>query len=233
MSLSFNMCGQLSVHVDMQARGSSPTCGEPTYDFDDTGLQCVKHLCVCRGSLQLCRRPCIIHASTLLSQLWSQPWAEAGALPHAAAHFKGWQRNWAAAGETMNEWRNRWIPTTECEKVKKKEALVSVWHIWLTSNYPSLPTAVNEEAPAPCGEGLVRLTRVYLLLLGKGAKELHQQQRRWEKKQEARAPQELDWLNEALCYLNGKSMFAFSKGTIETGSERERYIAGVATIWTH
>lgn len=129
--------------------------------------------------------------------------------------------------------RNRWIPTTECEKVKKKEALVSVWHIWLTSNYPSLPTAVNEEAPAPCGEGLVRLTRVYLLLLGKGAKELHQQQRRWEKKQEARAPQELDWLNEALCYLNGKSMFAFSKGTIETGSERERYIAGVATIWTH
>lgn len=196
------------------------------------------HPCVCRGRLQLCGRPSIMHASTLLPQLWSQPWAEVGALYHAAARFsKAGKSNRVSGGETRIEVPGRRSPTSEWEEVIKPLFFLFATSDRLTSNYLSLPTAPDEEAPAACGEGLVRLTWVYLLLStyseGKEAKEQHQQQRRWEKKQEAEAPQELDWLNEALCYLNGKSMFALSKGTRESGSEVERYIAGGATIWTH
>lgn len=147
MSPGLNACAALNIHVNMQARGSSPTSSEPTCVCDGTRLQCVKHLCVCRGSLQLCRRPCIMHASILLYQLWSQPWAEAGALSHAAAHFfKGGLRNPVEGGETMNRVKGIGEALQPNVERLKKAAFVSVCHIWLTSNCTSLPTAADEEA---------------------------------------------------------------------------------------
>lgn len=174
------MCAQLLIcmwtcmHVD-----------QPAHVCDGRRPRRVKHLCVCRGRRQLRRRPSIMHASTLLAQLWSQPWAEVGALYHAAARFfKAGKRNRVPGGETRNVVPGRRRPTIEWEEVMKQLLCLFATSEWLTSNYMSLPAALDEEAPAACGEGLIRLTWVYLLfsvLRGKGAKEQHQQQRRWEK----------------------------------------------------
>lgn len=188
----------------------------------------------------MCRRPSIMHTSSLLPQLWSQPWAKVGALYRAAAHFfKPGKRNRVSGGEARKE-GGGWKKKKSYNRMGRgdKAACVSVCHIWVADFRLHEPSHSSRRGGARClwwGSCKVNwsLSPPLSLLWGKGAKEQHQQQRRLEKKEEAQAPQELDWLNEALCYLNGKSMFALSKGTRETGSEGERYVAGGATIWTH
>lgn len=49
-------------------------------------------------------------------------------------------------------------PTIEWEEVMKQLLCLFATSEWLTSNYMSLPAALDEEAPAACGEGLIRLT---------------------------------------------------------------------------
>lgn len=220
---SFMTCAQLLIcmwtcmHLDQPA----DVCG-------GRRLQQVKCLCVCRGCLRLCRRPSIMHASALPPQLWCQPWAEVAALYHAAAHFfKAGKRN-RVSGKKKEAYNRMGRGD--------KTASVCVCHIRATDCKPHEPShSWRRGAAWDRGSWKVNLSLSSPLsvLRGKAAKEQHQQQRRWEKKQEAQAPQELDWLNEALCYLNGKSMFALSKGTRETGSEGERSITGGATIRTH
>lgn len=66
------------------------------------------------------------------------------------------------------------------------------------------------------GWGLKRLMWVYLspYMEPKNSRECEeqQQQKRTRKETGTARRHELDWLNQPLCYLNGKSMFALSKG---------------------
>lgn len=164
MSLGFNAGAALNIHANTQACGWSPTSGEPTCVCDGARLQCVKHPCVCRGSLQLCRRPCIMHASILLHQLWSQPWAEAGALSHADAHFfKGGLRNPVEVGETMNRVKGIGEALQLNVERLKKAACACLPHLTDFKLHESSHSC-RWGGAAPCGEGLVRLTQVYLRL---------------------------------------------------------------------
>lgn len=116
------------------------------------------HPCVWRGCLQLCGRPSTMHASTLLPQLWRQPRAEVGALYQAAARFfKAGKSNRVSGGGTRNEVPGRRSPTSEGEEVIKPLLCLFATSERLTSNSMSLPTAPDEEAPAACGEGLVKV----------------------------------------------------------------------------
>lgn len=136
----YHVCTALNLHVNVHAMW---TCKRLWWQ---EAAACVKYLCVCHGCLQLCRRPSIMHASTLLPQLWSQPWAEVGALYHAAAHFKAGTRNRVSGGETRNEAPERRSPTIKWEEVIKQLLCLFATSEWLTSIYISLPPAPDEEA---------------------------------------------------------------------------------------
>lgn len=139
------MCAQLLIcmwtcmHVD-----------QPAHVCDGRRLRRVKHLCVCRGRRQLRRRPSIMHASTLLAQLWSQPWAEVGALYHAAARFfKAGKRNRVPGGETRNVVPGRRRPTMGMGR-GDEAAFVSVCHIWMADFKLREPSRSSRRGGAGC-----------------------------------------------------------------------------------
>lgn len=112
----YHVCTALNLHVNVHAMWICKSL------WWQEAAACVKYLRVCRGCLQLCRRPSIMHASTLLPQLWSQPCAEVGALYHAAAHFfKAGTRNRGARKKKPYNRMGR----------GDKAAFVSVCHIWV------------------------------------------------------------------------------------------------------
>lgn len=134
------MCAQLLIcmwtcmHVD-----------QPAHVCDGRRLRRVKHLCVCRGRRQLRRRPSIMHASTLLAQLWSQPWAEVGALYHAAA--------WLGKGTAFLEEKQRGARKKKAYNRMGRgdeAAFVSVCHIWMADFKLHEPSRSSRRGGAGC-----------------------------------------------------------------------------------